>query len=193
MGSFPGRSWGWTVALLLGVAGLIALNRWIYFYEVDATPVMIAAPKPILAMDEELQPELPSGKVELGQLGETLKRPLFRPGRRPYVPKVAVAPPESPKPSAPPPALPPGLQLIGIIGTSDGHRAVIRMEGATGTQSYAEGAMLGAWMIASIRDNEVVLSANGESKKLRLFSDAQSPQRPAAVPGSADLDPVPKP
>jgi hypothetical protein len=192
-GSTRRRSWWLTAVLSLTVAVLIALNWQIYDHEIDVSAIVPTEPKPRVALKEAAEPDVLFPEISSDKPTETLKRPLFRPDRRPYVPKAAAVSAAPSQPPVPPPALPPGLVLVGIVSTSEGHRAVIRTDGVVGVQNYAEGAMLGGWALTSIQMNEVVLTANGETRKLQLFSDLQSRQGPGSVRSSADLSLVPNP
>ena len=96
--------------------------------------------------------EVPSAPT-LNEIGETLKRPLFRADRRPYV-----APPPAPAPvpqvvaAAPvaPPLPPPNVKLAGIVTAGGTARALLRTPTeASGTWKRA-GDVVDGWRLDRI-------------------------------------------
>lgn len=176
-----------TLALVLLVAVLFAVNWAIQATPFDISPiepphVRAGAPLPATAA-----PTLPETAEDAPSTAEMLARPLFRPDRRPYMAKPAVAetapPAEPPRPAEavaePPLARPAGLRLVGIFGVKTGDRqALIKTDGWRDARLLAPGADVEGWTLVRIDMTSATLSSREETLRLELFSSAAD----AAVP-----------
>jgi hypothetical protein len=110
----------------------------------------------------------PLGNLELDQLHDTIRRPLFEEGRRPVEAPV----PPAPAAPAPPPrrtADPKALTLMGIL-TSEGRAIALLTRNRTGQNVRAEeGDTVDGWTIERIEARHVVLRHGDTKIALQIF------------------------
>lgn len=119
-------------------------------------------------------PQIPS----LGQLSETLERPLFLASRRPPAPEVLPARAAKPIESI-------GFDLVGVT-LFDGQRiALLEPTGGGRVQRIRVGQRLEGWRLAEIGPSAVLFRQAGQSEALRLLDQprarAERPPRPTDV------------
>ncbi|MEL6265871.1 MAG: hypothetical protein AAFR52_09530 [Pseudomonadota bacterium] len=124
------------VCLGLGLAG---------WQRLSASPAPIALPAPPAAAEaREVFVERPAA----GSFAEIARRPLFEPGRRPV--RAASAPAAAPAP-------PPEVQLIGLVDSGSGRRALVRLAGE-GSRLVAEGALIEGWSVERLAEDALTLA-----------------------------------
>lgn len=127
------------VCLGLGLAG---------WQRLSASPAPIALPAPPAAAEaREVFVERPAA----GSFAEIARRPLFEPGRRPV--RAASAPAAAPAP-------PPEVQLIGLVDSGSGRRALVRLAGE-GSRLVAEGALIAGWSVERLAEDALTLARGG--------------------------------
>ncbi|MEQ1717733.1 MAG: hypothetical protein ABL907_17440, partial [Hyphomicrobium sp.] len=165
--------------LALAVLGLAALNWQILSTPVDLTPIAPPPAGPGATTSTVIGDAAPVSRAVIGGDSEILARPLFRPDRRPFVPKPVAevvppppeqapaavpTPPQSEPAAVPVPPLPPGLKLVGIVGGVQGaRRALLRSAEMPEGKWYPLGSDLNGWKITRIDADEALLAANGET------------------------------
>ena len=186
-----------TAMLSLAIAGLGALTWHDHATEIEITPI---TPERTAAIDDSAAsvPDLPSPMAlpdAQSAYPETTARPLFSPGRRPYV--AAAVSPAAPEEAAlePPVAVdvtppapspwPEGLRLVGIVSDgSTARRAIVRLAGAgpatSDVRAFEEGATLEGWRLARIDSAAAMFESAGTVKILELFTREPASVAPAA-------------
>jgi Tfp pilus assembly protein PilP len=163
------------ILLALSVAVVTAaawsMHLWLTPIIVDPTPAEARNPPPRDVAD------LPP--ISMAEFSQTLVHPLFFEDRRFPNPQPKEIKPQAPKvppaPAAPPPppkpvALPDKIRLIGVFQQSEEWKALIELPPQS-AQWFRIGDMVGAWTIARIEENHVVLSHSVRSATLPLYSD----------------------
>jgi hypothetical protein len=165
----------------LRYAGLLSaavLAAWLS-YEVTREPAIATTPASAQAgeIDAFEVPDLEVEPPDLLTLRATLERPLFDDDRRPDEEEVQVdSGPLQPAPVGGPP-----LVLSAVIVDEEGSRsALLQTPGEKLPKRVLEGEEVGGWRLEEIRDDGVVLTANGRRTEmpLRVF-EAPPPPRPA--------------
>jgi hypothetical protein len=118
--------------------------------------------------------------VSIAEFSQTIVRPLFFEGRRlpspqpkeikAQAPKTAPAPATPPSPPPKPVALPDKIRLLGVFLQSEDGKALIELPPEP-AQWLKVGDKVGAWTIARIEENQVVLQHSVRSATLPLYSD----------------------
>ena len=182
--------------VLLGVLGLANLALFALGWKLLTNPPEAEAGRAVepAAIGVEIPGDEELPRASLAALPETLERPLFWKGRRPYVPPAPAAP-KRPKPVAK--AEPPkGVTLVGIVRTGPHALAMVtRKEG--GVVRLRSGDSLEGWKVSEIRERSLVLVRGGRSHELGMpspgdpgsVSDWEPVQRPPAASGSEPAAP----
>lgn len=173
-------------ALGLGIvaAGLIATNVVLYDTTVDISPL---APAQRTGARQQAGAVQGAAVPDPDGLAETFERPLFSPTRRKFVPAPAepkpvevaaapVAPP--PQETAAPVVLP---SLLGISIGSGTARALLKIEGGTAADWYANGETVDGWTVSAIGKDQAVLTRNGQEARLLLYPVLQNPTSGAGL------------
>jgi len=115
---------------------------------------------------------------------EVLARPLFRPDRRPWQPRLADASSVNPPLTSAPldtTLPPPDIRLLGIIRAGVTARALIR-SGATPTGKwYVRGDQVEGWRLSDVAKDRIVIEARGQRQELALDRSGGGDRRYAAT------------
>jgi hypothetical protein len=167
-----------TLTFLALLAGVVTAAAW--SLHLGLTPIVID-PAPA----ETAVKRSPRGIADLplpsmAEFSQTLMHPLFFEGRRfpspqpkeiqAHAPKPPPAPPPPPPPPPKPVTLPDKIRLLGVFLQSEEWRALIELPPQP-AQWFKVGDGIGAWTIAKIEENHVVLSHSVRSATLPLYSD----------------------
>jgi len=112
-------------------------------------------------------------------LSESVERPVFTSGRRPFAP-------DAPAAAAAPTPIPKGeFALIGVSIRADRRDALLRRN-STGILAWVtEGDKLETWVVKTVQSDRVVLELGGERDELELWTAENKPPPAAASPRSA--------
>jgi type II secretory pathway component PulC len=115
----------------------------------------------------------------LATLPETVERPVFTSGRRPFVADAPVA-------AATPAAIPKGeFALIGVSIRADRRDALLRRN-STGVLAWVtEGDKLETWVVKTVQTDRVILELGGERDELELWTAENKPPPAASLPRTA--------
>jgi len=109
----------------------------------------------------------PAVPAPLDRLSATRERPLFSPTRRP---PAAPAPPSVIGAERVPLAPPPTVALIGIVLNAEGAQALVRAGPADRPVRLRRGDEIGGWKVTEIDRRQLVLSLDGRSVTVTLFT-----------------------
>ena len=167
-----------TMTLLALSAGVVTAAAW--SLHLWLTPIVID-PVPTETSLQRAPPsfaDLPP--VSMAEFSQTLVQPLFFEGRRfpspqpkeiqAQAPKPPPAPPQPPPPPPKPVTLPEKIRLLGVFLQSEEWKALIELPPQS-AQWFKVGDKVGAWTIARIEENHVVLNHSVRSATLPLYSD----------------------
>lgn len=152
---------------ILGLAaacGVLALiNAYLLATSVDITPIL---PGVQLTGDKEQTDgglTTPLDSKPIGELRETVRRPLFNSTRKP------IDRPKTAKQEVTQAGSALDMRLVGIVksGTAPG-RALIRLANETNGKWITEGEAFSGWKLRSVKDRSVVVEAEGRSHELTL-------------------------
>jgi hypothetical protein len=169
-----------TLTLLALSAGVVvaaawALHLWLTPIVIDATPT-----ETTVKQGPRNFPDLPP--ISMTEFSQTLVHPLFFEGRRFPSPQPkeikaqasTVPPPPAPAPPPSPPpklvTLPDKIRLVGVFLQSEEAKALIELPPQP-AQWFKVGDKVGAWTIARIEENQIVLEHSVRSATLPLYSD----------------------
>lgn len=111
----------------------------------------------------------PLAPIRLEGLEATVKRPLFEPSRRAFVPPPPPrAAPPPPKVAAPPPPVP-AFRLLGVVASGERSIAIITHPGRPTAMRLETGDLIDGWQIERIEPNRVVLARAGQKKRIEIF------------------------
>ena len=162
----------------LGYANWYAANSEIEVSPLTPPAATAAMPVPGTTLDSDEK------TVALGDLQETLTRPLFNSSRRPEQPPAApVTGPATVSPPAPSAAPPENLQLIGVMRKGPGSaRALIRVEHSGVAGWYNSGADVAGWHLSEIADDHVIVESGGQRSRLALYPEKSTKASPPTAP-----------
>ena len=156
------------------VAGLGLVNWYALNSPVDTSPIVA----PVSAAATEQSTAAPQAiALTLGDLGETVSRPLFNPTRRQKVKAATVEVASAPPIAVPPPAVASAanasLRLLGIMhGDIDsggaGKRVLIQALNASEASWVKIGSEISGWRLTNIDSDGVVVEASGTRTVLKL-------------------------
>src|SRR5262245_29425269 len=162
-------------ALCAGVvtAAVWTMQLWLTPIVIDPTPAKAA-----VQQGPRTFPDLPP--IAITEFSQTLVHPLFFEGRRFPTPqpkeikaqasKTPASPTPPPPPSPPPIALPDKIRLLGVFLQPEEQKALIELPPQP-AQWLKVGDKVGAWTIARIEANQIVLEHSVRSATLPLYSD----------------------
>jgi hypothetical protein len=161
--------------LVAAVAALGWANYAASSYEVDATPIAPAdAPagsgNPVAAGESVANRAVRT----VAEFPDTATRPLFFADRRvPEKPKpkpVVVAEVKPVVQAAPPPPPPEPLQLVGLMGSGNGQRALVRSAADPQGTWLSVGDAYRGWQLRTVASDHAVVEAGGQLSELRLYA-----------------------
>jgi hypothetical protein len=178
------ESWG-RFPLLLGLAVVLGAallwDRWAG-WSIESAPGSGGASGPPIAADREAGSRAggkpgadaadggaahPLADLALGELRDTLRRPLFERTRRPVEPPPRAAPAAIPGPGADPQA----LTLLGVLKSDGGDAiALLRRNPSGQNVRLQEGETVDGWTVERIEADTVVLKQGDTSIALQLFA-----------------------
>lgn len=158
--------------LALAVAALGYANYALMNLPVETSPVAppAGAVDPNAAASKDLGLNVPVRTI--AEFPQTATRPVFFADRK--IPERArpkpVAIAEAKEPSPPPPAPLEPLQLVGIMGSGAGKRALVK--GAADPQAtwLAVGDEFRGWQLRDITNDNAIVEARGQRSELRLYA-----------------------
>lgn len=156
-----------------GSAILGPYNFWLSNYPVDISADIAAIPPAQAGKVERAtatqNPELPL------EITETVKRPLFSPTRREYVPKPVTAEPVAQPAVAVVPQIPikkPAIRFQGTSQVGGKIAALIANEDGSSADWMAVGQSVGEWRIASIELGKMTITYNNEKAVYSLYPES---------------------
>lgn len=142
---------------------------------------------PIASASLETKDSSLNAKAELlvpgfDRLTATRERPLFTPARHQPLPPPPALVRQTEAPPPPPPVPPPAVSLLGTVLGDGPAQAFAVIKGADGskTRHVIIGDEIENWKIANIEAQEIVISHDERSVKIKLASD--KPAAPAIRP-----------
>lgn len=120
----------------------------------------------------------PLARLELEELAETLRRPLFSATRRPPPPPAPIRH-ETPPPAPPEP---PALTLVGVVADQRGMRAFVKSGTPAKTRSLSWGDDVDGWKVVEIAARRIVLEREARKFTIALFARRSLHSKIAATP-----------
>jgi hypothetical protein len=151
-----------------------------------ATNPVTAPKRPSTASPVQVGGQTPGATAQfsappLSTLTESVERPLFSAGRRPFSPEQPVVATASPIQKG-------EFALVGVSIRSDRRDALFRRN-STGALSWVgEGDKLEGWVVKTVQADRVILEQGGERDEIELWSAENKP--PVAPPARTN---VPRP
>ena len=174
----------WRILCNLGLLGAIAalatLNWQIWITPNDIRPIALEQTAPSVLGTSSEVPRSAQGPARAKIYTETLARPIFRAGRKPFFAEVTPPPPVSEEaveapPDAPPIEPPQGLKLVGVMRDGDGRdRALVKSAQSPSASWLQIGDDIDGWRISEIAPNTVTLSSDASTITLDLYPVAAS-------------------
>ncbi len=159
---------GIVVAALISGLGLV---NWVAATDViDISASRRSGTHPQSAAAAE-SPAAIASKIDLGDLGETLARPLFSDSRRPFQVQANAGvqvPAEAPAPTAPSPKL--NLKLLGTMNVdAEARKALMQTDDAPRAVWVGVGEAIGGWRLVKIANGTVEIETTGARQQLTLY------------------------
>ena len=163
---------------LTGMAAIIGATGWLnhrwMVRPVDVSPIVSQTGAPALSLEKS--PVKQGGSAPELQVSETLLRPLFHVGRRPFVPPPppevtasVVEEEQMPPPVEVPPVVQPDLRLAGVSNAGGTKRVLLGLAESSDVRWYAEGDNLEGWIVASITNQTVTMARDEVTFVVSLY------------------------
>ena len=154
----------------LAASGLLVLTSFYLIVagaEIDISVSPTATPLSVVGDPPQIKKLPPAFET----FRSTLTRPLFHPGRRPFVEKIAIPAAPAFQPLPVPALLPPqGITLRGTV-LAGNRSALFERNGGRDYIRLQEGQRLDEWTLVSVAQQHVVFEARGQTITMTLAKD----------------------
>ena len=163
----------WTLAALCaGLLATIGLELASGIDNAPATGVSVTASTQAMPAPSQVAINFPP----LPEFAEVIERPLFDASRRP---------PPKPEPEQATPVQFDQLELEGIVKSADSNLAIIYDKRQRQTLRLQQGAKLGPWVLAEIRDDGIIFEKGTATHEMLLHPETPTQQHPGAGTAAA--------